>query len=101
MEQFTVSRAIGLSFKAWFRNFVPFTLLLAVLQSPVVIWIATQSLAYKSGEDLGDRFFTYPVYFMVAASTLVPPLLIYRVVQELNGTRVSMATSIRFGLRGV
>lgn len=102
MEQFKVSRAIGLSFKAWFRNFIPFTLLLAVLQSPVVIWVVTSSLDdSKAGTRLVDNFFVYPVYLMAAMSTLVPPLLTYRVIQELNGTKVSMWTSIRFGVRGV
>ncbi|HEX2691527.1 MAG TPA: hypothetical protein VHN14_33175, partial [Kofleriaceae bacterium] len=102
MEQFKISRALGLSFTSWFRNFIPFTLLAAVLYSPVVIWLMTRNPASEAGaEDLLDNFFTYPVYLTIGTSMLVPPLLTYRVIQELNGTTVSMWTSISFGLRGV
>ena len=43
MEQFKVFRAIGLGFKAWFANFIPITLLAAVLYAPVVIRLAQAS----------------------------------------------------------
>jgi len=102
MEQFKISRALGLSFKSCFRNFLPFTLLAAVLYSPLVIWFATATP--ESATDLEDVFntvFMYPIYFTIGVSALLPPLLTYRVIQELNGTTVSFLTSIKFGLRGV
>jgi len=98
MEQFKISRALGLSFTSCLRNFVPFTLLAAVLYSPLMIWYAMLKPDAAGGaEDL----FSYPIYFTVAVSTLLPPLLTYRIVQELNGTKVSLVTSLKFGLRGV
>lgn len=99
MEQFKISRALGLSFKAWFRNFIPFTLLAAVLYAPVIIWMAT--IDPPADDSAFDVVVTYPLYGITAISTLLPPLLIYRVIQELNGTRVSMWTSVRFGMRGI
>jgi hypothetical protein len=99
MEQFKISRALGLSFKAWFRNFIPFTLLAAVLYAPVLIWLA--GIDPVADEEAFDALVTYPLYALTAMSTLVPPLLTYRVIQELNGTKVSMWTSMRFGVRGI
>lgn len=102
MEQFKISRALGLSFKSCIRNFLPFTLLAAVLYSPLVIWYATTTPeAVTDLDDLFNKVFMYPIYFTIGVSTLLPPLLTYRVIQELNGTTVSFWTSIRFGLRGV
>ena len=76
MEQFKISRALSLSFTSWFRNFIPFTLLAAVLYAPVVIWLETMKPeAQASGEDLLNTFFTYPIYFTIGTSMLVPPLL--------------------------
>jgi hypothetical protein len=102
MDQFRIMRALGLSFRAWARNFIPFTLLAALLYAPVVIWIATYDYsASHSLERLLDSVFLRPIYVLVGLSTLVAPMLTYRVIQELNGTRVSMLTSVKYGLRGI
>jgi len=100
MEQFKISRALSLSFKSCFWNLVPLTLLMALLYSPLAIWFATFSPESEISEDLFKKMFTYPIYFTVGVSTLVPPLLTYRVIKELDGTTVSLLTSIKFGLRG-
>ena len=101
-QQFAILRALGLSFRAWFRNFVPITALTAILYAPVVIWVATTDFAEaRTVDELLDRVFTWPGYALTALSTLLAPMLTYRVVQDLNGTRVSMLSSVRHGLRGV
>jgi hypothetical protein len=102
MEQFKISRALGLSFKSCFRNFIPLTLLAAVLYSPLVIWFVTSKP--DEATDLEATFntvFMYPIYFTIGIATLLPPLLTYRIIQELDGRTVSLMTSIKFGLRGV
>ena len=102
MQQFKIFRALGLSFKAWFKNFIPFTLLAAILYAPVVIWLATYDL--QNAEDGNSVLFGYflgPILALWALSTLLPPLLTYRVIQDMNGKRVSILTSARFGVRGV
>lgn len=102
MEQFRVSRAIGLSLKSWGRNFLPFTLLTAVLYSPAVIWIATMDLSSAhSLDDLLNRVFLWPIYLVTGLATLLAPMLTYRVVQELNGVKVSMLDSMKYGVRGI
>jgi hypothetical protein len=102
MEQFKISRALGLSFTSCLRNFVPFTLLAAVLYSPLVFWYVTSKPESATDlDDLLNTVFMYPIYFTIAVSTLLPPLLTYRVIQELNGAKVSFVTSLKLGLRGV
>ena len=102
MEQFRISRALALSFKCWVRNFIPFTLLAVLLHAPLLIWLATVDLdPQSSAQRVLDHFFTYPIYIVTATSTIIPSLLTYRVVQELNGSKVSMWASIRHGLRGL
>lgn len=101
-QQFRIFRALGLSFKAWFSNFIPFTVLAAVVYAPVVIWILAypkQSIA--SSDDMVEAYFGRPIYLLIALSSLLAPLLTYRVIQGLNGTRVSILTSTRFGMRGI
>jgi hypothetical protein len=100
-QDFRIFRALGLSFQIWFRNFVPFTLLTAVLYAPVFIWVAT--LDFESAgslQDLVDRVFLWPIYAVTALATLLAPMLTYRVIQDLNGQRVSMMASIQHGMRG-
>jgi hypothetical protein len=108
MQQFTIFRALGLTFRAWFRNFIPFTLLAAVLFSPVVLWAAMlPSGASLSAHDLQtlsvqfEKLTSWGIYAVVGISALLSPLLTYRVVQDLNGYRVSLGTSMKFGLRGI
>jgi hypothetical protein len=102
MQKFQISRALGLSFKAWFTNFLPFTLLAAVLYSPIVLWlVAYDGRSAGDADALVNAFFLRPVYLLTAISTLLSPMLTYRVVQNLNGIKVSMLTSVRFGLRGI
>jgi hypothetical protein len=102
MQEFRVFRALGLAFQSWFRNFIPFTLLAAILYSPVVIWIAMiDPEKATSLEDLLNSVFIRPGYALAGASVLLAPMITYRVIQELNGTKVSMFTSIKFGFRGI
>jgi hypothetical protein len=100
MEQFRISRALGLSFSSLFRNLIPFTLLAAIIYAPAYIMTATAS-AEAGLLEYVNRLITYPIYLIVAGSALLSPMMTYRIVQELNGTRLPMLQSIRYGLRGV
>ncbi len=102
MQEFRVFRAIGLSFKAWFGNFIPITLLAALIYAPAIVWIMTSDPSQAtSSEQLVDHYMMRPVYMLVGLSTLVAPLITYRIIQDLNGTRVSIFTSMKYGLRGI
>lgn len=101
LNQFRVFRALGLSIKAWFRNIVPFSILTAVLYAPAFLWIATYDLtSWETPDELADAV-VHPIYLLAALSTLVAPMLTYRVINDLNGVRVSMMTSMKHGVRGI
>jgi hypothetical protein len=102
MEEFRVFRAIGLAFKSWFKNFIPFTITAAVLYSPVVAWILTYDPnKAKDVVSMVNNTVVYPIYMIAVAAMLLPPMLTYRVIQELNGKKVSMFASVKFGFRGI
>ncbi len=102
MNDFKMFNALGLSFKSWFRNFVPFTLLAVLLYAPVVVWIVIYDPTKASSpEDLLNKMFLWPIYLLGGISTLLSPMLTYRVIQDLNGTKVPMWTSVKFGVRGI
>lgn len=99
--EFRIFRALGLSFRSLFRNFVPFLLLTIVLYAPVVVWVATLDYEnVETVEELVDKVFMWPIYVVIGLSTLLAPMLTYRVIQDLNGVKVSMATSVKHGVRG-
>ena len=102
MEQFKVFRAIGLSFKAWFANFIPFTLLAGILYAPALY----KAWTIPSVTDLDSlnnwvKQFQYTVWLVVGFSTLLAPLLTYRVIQYMNGSKSSFVDSLKHGVRGV
>jgi len=101
MQEFRVFRAIGLSFKSLFRNFIPFVIITGVLYSPAILMVETSNVNSGSLETVLNSTFIYPLYAMAAAATLLSPMLTYRVVQELNGQKVSIFTSIKYGFRGI
>jgi hypothetical protein len=100
-QEFKVFRALGLSLRALFRNFVPFMVLTALLYAPVVVWVSTMDFeSIGSVDELLDRLFVWPLYAVTALSSLLAPMITYRVIQDLNGVTVSMMTSIKHGARG-
>ena len=99
MEQFRVFRAIGLSFKAWFANFIPITLLAAVLYVPIIYYTATLNTNVRMEAYLNS--FQHALWALIGVSTLLAPMITYRVIQYMNGNKSSMMTSFKFGLRGV
>jgi hypothetical protein len=102
MQEFKLFRALGLAFRAWFRNFVPFTLLMAAVYAPVILWLTTVNPGTAATDDeFVSMAFSRPLYALMALTTLVAPLITYRVVQDLNGIKVSMLTSMKYGVRGI
>jgi hypothetical protein len=108
MQQFKVFRALGMTFRAWFRNFIPFTLLAAILYAPMLVWTFTlpgaDDTTYENIADVGSKyelFFTRGTWVLVGLAALLSPLITYRVIEDMNGRRVSLGTSIKHGLRGI
>jgi len=101
MQQFKIFRALGLSFKAWFANFLPITVLAAVLYSPVIVWMMRLPSGSAFDEQAYLTFFTRGMYLAVGLSALVSPFITYRVIQYMNGASSSIFSSIQHGFRGV
>jgi hypothetical protein len=106
MNQFRIGRALGLSFKAFGRNFIPLMLLSAVLYVPIVFYALSGVSAMHSGgleglEAALNRVFIYPLYMLIAAQTIIAPMLTYKVIQDLGGNKVSMGTTFAYGVRGI
>jgi hypothetical protein len=107
VNQFRVFRAIGLAFKAWFANFIPVTVLAAILYSPVFIWVLSLPKIHNIEDadqhwlDAWTLLFTRGPWLLVGMSSLLAPLITYRVIQYLNGQSSSMVASLKYGLRGV
>jgi hypothetical protein len=99
VEQFKVFRAIGLSFKAWFANFIPITLLAAVLYAPVILYVTT--LSTSEGLEKYLEHFQHGLWALLGVSALLAPMITYRIIQYMNGSSSSIITSIKFGFRGV
>jgi len=98
MREFKVFRALGLSFRAWFRSFVDFTLLGALLFAPIFVSIAL--VGPSADEDQMELLLVLSFVVATIVSTLLAPLLIHRVVQDLDGKPTPMLTSVRVGFRG-
>jgi hypothetical protein len=101
VDQFRVFRAIGLAFKAWFANFIPITLLAAVLYAPAVIAAAT--MHGDAGELTANDMegFAHVIWLVAGGSALVAPFLTYRVIQHMNGAKASILSSVTHGFRGI
>lgn len=98
--EFSVGNALGTTFRVWFRNFLPFTILNALLYAPLLIWGATimrGEVTIEKAEAL-DRF----VLIFGLSSFLIQMFLVstvtYGVVMELRGQRASMADNLRVGI---
>ena len=107
MNQFRIGRALGLSFKAFGRNFIPIVLLAAILYTPIVFYAfsgisSVQDGSFAGGvEETANRIIMYPIYLLIAAQTLIAPMLTYKIIQDLGGQKVSMGTTFVYGLRGI
>lgn len=100
LEQFKISRALGLSFKSLFKNLIPFAILAAIIYAPAYYLTLTADQTADI-ETYINRLITYPIYAIVAGSALLSPMMTYRVIQEMNGVKVSMLKSISYGMRGI
>jgi hypothetical protein len=107
LQNFKIFRAIGLAFRGWFANFIPVTLLAAVLYAPIVVWaimLPGPEVLGGDNEKVLDAyldFIKHGTWALVGISALLAPLLTYRIVQWMNGKKVSFGTSLKYGVRGI
>lgn len=108
LKNFTIGRALGLGFRAWFANFIPVTLIAAVLYAPIIAWATTlpgadalETRSAKSVVDTYVAFIQHGTLALIGISTLLAPLLVYRVVQWMNGRSAPIGESLKYGVRGI
>jgi hypothetical protein len=101
MQEFRVFRAIGLGFKAWFANFIPITLLAAVLYAPAIIWAMKMPDGGEAIRQSELDAWQHIIWIIVAGSSLVAPFVTYRVIQYMNGASTSIISSVTHGFRGI
>jgi len=102
VQDFTIFRALGLAFRSWGRNIVSITLLAGVLFAyPLYVVIGLDTSSPDAFFEDIITFARYGMYIMLALFAMLPPLLTYKIVQGLNGARVSMLTSVMYGLRAI
>jgi hypothetical protein len=95
---FTIGNAIRDGFKIWGRNFIPFTILGALVYLPVAIWVWT---SFHAGMDLDEAMGMALAVggFAIILNIFISGVLTYGVVMELRGQHASMGSCIAMGLR--
>ena len=98
--EFSVGNALGTSFRVWFRNFVPFTLLSVIVHLPIIIlwWSVIAGNFAGSPDDLTRNFaIAFGSGFLLQG--LLISTVVYGVVMELNGKRASFMDCVVVGLK--
>jgi hypothetical protein len=96
--EFSVGNAIGTSFRVWFRNFVPFTLLSVIVHLPLIILWFVLLDDLPSDPDQIVRLFLIAGALGFILNGLLVATVTYGVVMELRGTRASLGACIGVGL---
>jgi hypothetical protein len=92
-QTFGVGSVLGTSFRVYGRNFVPFTLISALLYVPMILWTSMSSL---------ESFANWKHMALVGAlatvlNSFVSATLTYGVVKELQGQRVGIGACLSTG----
>lgn len=100
--KFRIGKVIAVAVRVWARNLVPFLVLTAVMESPLIAWGAAvaQGHIFRGNADF-HRWIVFESVFITTAplmATVLSALVSYGVVMELQGRRVSIFTCIATGL---
>lgn len=98
--EFSVGNVLATGFRIWFKNFIPFLLITALIYTPVIIW----SVSSVQGEMTIDRMLSIAesqsriAGLTMLLNILVSAALTYGVVMELQGQRASIGACIGTGM---
>jgi hypothetical protein len=96
---FGIGNVLGTGFRIWAKNFIPFTLITALIYIPVWIW----GFSSLQGEMTRDRLMHVgtalqgAILLSTLLNVLVAAALTYGVVMELQGQRASIGACIATG----
>jgi hypothetical protein len=96
---FSIGRVLATAFRVWIRNLVPFTLITALIYSPLLIWGISAVQGEMDPQHLKALidFERYSVALVPLLSIFVSAVLTYGVVMELQGTHASIGACIATG----
>ncbi len=95
---FSIGTALRLSFVAWFRNLIPFTVLTAILYLPLLGWVIVATRGAPEAAELSRLSLLLPLgVFLI--NSLLTGTVTYGVVMDLRGERASLASSLGVGVR--
>lgn len=109
MNQFTIGKALGLSFRAFGRN-IPIIIFMAAISIGLPIFFAMRALGKLDGAGDGgldalvsniNWAFVYPLIGVSVLSMLISPMLTYRVIQDVGGKPAPLGQAFVYGLRGI
>lgn len=97
---FGIGNVLRTGFRVWVRNFVPFTLITALIYSPLAIWAVSLTYGAQDSDELIQSFrsLQYALLLTTPLNIVVSAALTYGVVMELQGRRASIGACIATGL---
>jgi hypothetical protein len=92
---FRVGKILSRSFPIWLRNFVPFTILALVIESPYIAF-----LFWKAGDpERSEKYALAELLISLVFPLIVTGALMYGVFQQLRGQPAGIGSSLAVGLR--
>jgi hypothetical protein len=98
--EFSVGNVLGTAFRIWFKNFIPFMLITALIFTPVIIWSVSSVQGEMTLEKLEGFAQTQARVGSLALllNILASAALTYGVVMELQGQHASIGACIATGM---
>ena len=94
---FSIGQAIDRGVRIWLRNFVPFTLLTALVYTPLLIWVYSITHGAVRVQELRTHLWISGGA-VGQLNILLSAMLTYGVVMELRGTPATMVRCVTVGL---
>lgn len=98
--EFSVGNTLATSVRIWLRNFLPFTLLNALLHLPILVWLSTKlqgEYTLDNAQSISNAV-AISSWASVATGLFLTGAVTYGVVMELDGRRAPMVSCLRVGL---
>jgi len=96
MDRFTIGGVLNTGFSVFFRNFIPFTIIAALVYLPVIIGTAVLLANPLDHETYAIWNFVLALVKMIV-NLVVTAALTYGVIMQLNGTKASLGSCIATG----
>lgn len=97
-DEFRVGNVLGRAIGVYLRNFVPFTFLVTLVYSPLIVLVVTTLYGDLGNDDLA--FIAVALGFgTILLGIVTGAAVAYGTFEQLRGRRISMLASVSVGLR--